>query len=840
MARILAKSIKKTNQEIYLKKHIEDTKNAFKELNKKLNLDSNLSKVIEFCIEKHDLGKVLPAFQIKQLGNRNYEPWDILLDIPHSLFSVFWISDEEVNEFDEDIKRFIFSAVAYHHWRENFQKIITGDYELRNFAKQLLGNEKFVQKLKENLNKELGKNIEINQRIIKGIANGLDFSKFANPFCGNPSFPYFIDLPEDKKKKWILISGFLQRCDHFASFCEEENESLDKVEIDTQSFDKVKDVIKKKIGIDDENQIWQIQKAKDNKENAILIAPTGYGKTEFAFLWAEDKKFIYTLPLRSAVNQIFERALSIFGNDKSGILHSDADVYLLEKSKDIGDDTRTYELARNLSYPVIISTGDQFFPYALKPPGYEKIYSLFSYANLVIDEVQAYNPKACAIIVKFIEDVVKMGGKFLLMTATLPDFVKQAIEERIGKNFKLINIYEDYQNAFQKIIKHKIKIELIDNAQGDGELKFDIPDEKINEIKNIASGGKRVLVILNTIRQAQKVYEKLKSIFEKVFLIHSRFTLEDRRKKEIELIEKEFKNPKPQNEKEGKILVATQVVEASLDIDADVLFTEMCPLDALVQRMGRILRRYFYRNGRVINKADSSEYDLSNSFFNACSNEPNVYIWIFSNGLESGNGKVYQKELLELSRECLMEKSKKKILQDITVEISEYEKYKIVELFYKSLKEDGDYLKDFYLTLEVLDAGWMSEKKAEAERIFREILDIQIIPNNKIEEFIQELNKFDFENKNFTHFKKEILSKFVVSCPISSFQEYIPLIDKLMEEDWGYEKLKGWLKLKRWLKGIYLISEKRGEKIKYDENLGLSRERKKGKDEKEKVAENIL
>ena len=71
---------------------------------------------------------------------------------------------------------------------------------------------------------------------------------------------------------------------------------------------------------------------------------------------------------------------------------------------------RIYELAKNLSYPAIVSTGDQFFPYALRPPAYEKIFAKFSYSRLIIDEVQAYDPKAAAIVVKFIEHIVQMGG----------------------------------------------------------------------------------------------------------------------------------------------------------------------------------------------------------------------------------------------------------------------------------------------------------------------------------------------------------------------------------------------------------------------------------------------
>lgn len=126
--------------------------------------------------------------------------------------------------------------------------------------------------------------------------------------------------------------------------------------------------------------------------------------------------------------------------------------------------------------------------------------------------------------------------------------------------------------------------------------QFDIPDEIIREVLQKAKDNKRVLVILNTVGFAQSVYDKLKNsadeqLKERIFLIHSRYTLKDRENKEFDYINNKFKNPK--TEDVGKILVATQVVEASLDIDADILYTEMCPLDCLVQRMGRVLRRYF-------------------------------------------------------------------------------------------------------------------------------------------------------------------------------------------------------------------------------------------------------
>jgi len=363
--------------------------------------------------------------------------------------------------------------------------------------------------------------------------------------------------------------------------------------------------------------------------------------------------------LRAAVNQIYGRAKAIFGEDKAGLLHSDADVFLLGDGGEEQANLKAYDLARQLAFPVIISTGDQFFPYALRPPGYEKIYATFSYSRLVIDEVQAYEPRAAAIVVKFIEDIVRMGGKFLLMTATLPEFVRKEIKDVIrDKNVEEINLYEEKKQDFQTIKKHKVRIELIENSASEGKIDFIVPDEKIKDVLVKAKEGKRVLVIANTVKQAQKIFEKLEqhiqsdgnfsALKSKIWLLHSRFTLDDRKNHEETLVS-EFSNPKPQNELEGKILVATQVVEASLDIDADILFTEITPMDAFVQRLGRVLRRY----GPMTSPDNISSLS-----------EPNVSVWVFRNGLQSGRGYVYDQELILLTLKLLKDKSTNQIGQN--------------------------------------------------------------------------------------------------------------------------------------------------------------------------------
>jgi len=99
---------------------------------------------------------------------------------------------------------------------------------------------------------------------------------------------------------------------------------------------------------------------------------------------------------------------------------------------------------------------------------------------------------------------------------------------------------------------------------------------------SFASSGKRVLIVANTISEAQMLYQTLKNElnWDECHLLHARFTFQDRQNRE-----EKVKDPKP-----STIFIATQIVEVSLDISYDVLLTEIAPIDALVQRMGRVNR----------------------------------------------------------------------------------------------------------------------------------------------------------------------------------------------------------------------------------------------------------
>ena len=201
--------------------------------------------------------------------------------------------------------------------------------------------------------------------------------------------------------------------------------------------------------------------------------------------------------------------------------------------------------------------------------------------------------------------------------------------------------------------------------------------------------------MVNTVKRAQKLYEELKKRLKNesennLMLLHSGFILRDRSSKEKRLLDKD-------NPFKG-IVVSTQVVEASLDIDFPVLFTEIAPADSLVQRMGRVERKI--RGGKL---------NLE---------KPNVLI--FWNDETSGVGSVYDRNLVTGTGKLLENYSGKTV--------SEEDKQDIVNALYYS--DNAKKVKEkFEKAIEMLKLGILRAKnRDDAQKLFRDISSIECIP----------------------------------------------------------------------------------------------------------------
>jgi len=270
---IWAKSVEKGGGDpVCLHEHIRDALDVFDKIRHRVK--DLLCELIRLAIVCHDWGKVLPAFQIRTVKNTKYFPNSPLTNIPHSLFSLPWINEDKLreklpNQDADTYREFVLSAIAYHHWRENFFELISAPHPKIADLLSALGKTG-KNELQTNLKEEIGKLgdewqelIAFNEAMAQGLRNGVPLMEYARPPYQLYFLPKRADMDEQKLRDWVLIAGFLQRADHFASFCEEENEDVRTAEVEkcpvsfNEAVDKVKaEIAEKTEGQTQAENIW--------------------------------------------------------------------------------------------------------------------------------------------------------------------------------------------------------------------------------------------------------------------------------------------------------------------------------------------------------------------------------------------------------------------------------------------------------------------------------------------------------------------------------------------------------------------------------------------------------
>ncbi|MEO0236597.1 MAG: CRISPR-associated helicase Cas3', partial [candidate division WOR-3 bacterium] len=200
-------------------------------------------------------------------------------------------------------------------------------------------------------------------------------------------------------------------------------------------------------------------------------------------------------------------------------------------------------------------------------------------AAIVFDEIHCYDRQMLSELRELFNLLRILKIPHIVMSGTLPNFI---IKETGIQDYHTVIDKEGL--SFKPFILRKREYPMFIKAENNAY----IPDKSV--IKEVIDGfneGLRQFVIVNTVRKAQAIYraisEKIGSS-DKLYCLHSRFCYIHRINKEKELLEKLKQGVKP------LILVATQVIEVSLDISCDRMFTELAPPDALGQRGGRLNR----------------------------------------------------------------------------------------------------------------------------------------------------------------------------------------------------------------------------------------------------------
>ncbi len=338
------------------------------------------------------------------------------------------------------------------------------------------------------------------------------------------------------------------------------------------------------------------------ERSTILIAPTGSGKTESALFWAgalakrqnEIPRLFYVLPYQASMNAMSLRLDHTFPK-MVGLQHSRSvlAVYrqLLERQYTPEAAAKSALWAKNLAqlnyFPVRILSPYQILKACYRLKGYEALLQDYFNAAFIFDEIHAYEPDRLAMILGTVQFLhAHFAAQFFVMSATLPSLLKTRLEQALSG----AGAISASAKTFQKFRRHTLRLL-------DGELLDPIWLERISQQ---ARRGLAVLVCCTTVKRAQQVYQEMQRRLAdagvEVVLLHGRFNGRDRLRKE-DLVRQATGSKSEQ--RRPILLVATQVIEVSLDIDLDVLYSDPAPLEALIQRFGRINRRRLKETAEV-------------------------------------------------------------------------------------------------------------------------------------------------------------------------------------------------------------------------------------------------
>lgn len=460
------------------------------------------------------------------------------------------------------------------------------------------------------------------------------------------------ELPKIEKPAQVLLQGLIIMADWIASNedyfplfpidVDEEEFQGKRLEYGWESWNKTEpwnpeypsNVFKKyeerfQFDKPKEIQIGFYEALDKTEEPGIIIleAPMGIGKTEAALLgveqMAERRKcsgMFFALPTQATSDGIFprinswsEKIAQETGDDK-GIQLAHGKSQFNEVYQSLKNVKNTYEEEGNVVVnewftgrktaildDFVVGTVDQVLLAGLKQKHLALRHLGLSKKVAVIDEVHAYDSYMGVYLYRVIEWLGAYHIPVIILSATLPASRREKLIRTYcrGRGLKKGDLQAEYRD-WEKTEAYPLitytdgkKVNQLRDFHLENTTEVEVllikEDELKERILNLTLNGGIVGVIVNTVKRAQILAIELEKIFgkENISVLHSSFLASHRREKEKQLMDEIGKSAKRPT---IRIIIGTQVLEQSLDIDFDVLFTDIAPIDLLFQRIGRLHR----------------------------------------------------------------------------------------------------------------------------------------------------------------------------------------------------------------------------------------------------------
>ncbi len=518
-----------------LTQHLKDVADAAVVIAQHVGLDPDLAFKGAVL---HDIGKASPLFQKTLKHNYIQQP---NFTFRHEIASLFFISLFPEKEWPAIIDMIVAHHKSiYHDVRE--KGILDLDENMDCFARH---SEKFDEWCP----------------VALGILN--EFGIATHPIDINEAqsnYEFVVDYCYGKALNQSEWKGLLMAADHFASALEEKAESAtDKLFIkpDLSFYNR-------------QHHLYPLSlvSTDDERQHTLVTAPTGAGKTDFLLRRCKGRVF-YTLPFQASINAMYDRI-------KNDLKDTNTQVYLLHAASNLKvKDGKVEEriMQRHIGASVKVMTPHQMALIVFGIKGYEAMLLDLKGCDVILDEIHTYSSETQAIVLKIIEILKSIGCRIHVGTATMPTVLYDKILQLLGGKTEVYEVMlpDEILKTFNRHIIHKVE---------QWNDCIDIIQKAINE-------KQKVLIVCNQVKRAQQMYDYICKSFPTIsrMLIHSRFKRGDRSQLETKL--KDNFNRMT----ETCIVVSTQVVEVSLDISFDLMITECAPIDALIQRFGRINRK---------------------------------------------------------------------------------------------------------------------------------------------------------------------------------------------------------------------------------------------------------